>query len=166
MKFIFAILLLTLYSCTEKETCTLEPIPENVFDISTIAAVVKFKSGTETERLTLNDTFEDYTKESLKSFGAKRDCSHTKSCSYLFKDEPIEIMLKKDQNGIFTLHTSGWFTIDAKQFITEAEIKNGKEFIFESDAEPLHNSVIKKIVVISCQITTITTTDGRVWVAK
>ena len=113
MKYLFIISLLFIISSCEKE-CKLERISENLFDLNKIDGN-KFRANktAETDSLILLDKMDIYEKSSYSGLMNYRECGHFKSYIVKFKENHIQISLRKNSESEYEL------SLDAQCFLSQ-----------------------------------------------
>ena len=163
-KIIFLLLILIISSC-EKE-CKLERINENVFDLNILKGKYYLTSDLDgAESLSIKDKTDIYEKSSFQSPMNYRECEHFKSYEVEFRNELIDISLRKTDEKKYELDVMFW----CGEILSEIEINPkdlilNKEYIFKRQNDcNIQNSQIKSIVLNGFQIKSIKTTDNRIW---
>ena len=171
IKPVFLFLLILFNSCSDTKKCDLKPIASNVFDLGKITKeTVILKCGKEIDSLILNDKYDIYTEESFKGLMNYRECGHSKSYTYNFRNEPIQVCIDKSENNL-ELSLYAWFNnlsnANSKN-VTESKIMDNREyytFYRDTNCDSL-KSQIKEVVLKGYLIKSITTLDNKKWVLK
>lgn len=165
-KLIFLFFLSTLSSCVSE--CKLVPIDEKIFDINQIEKkYILANNLNETDSLIYINHTDKYQKKYRQSFINFVECEHFKSYELKFRDEIIEISLRKNKNGELTLNllfACGKILDERK--VGFKEMIDGKEYKFNrrKDCE-INNSEIKTIILNGIKVKSIETTDNKIWKA-
>lgn len=166
--FIIGVFFLPFLSC-EKD-CKLQPIPSDVFDLNKIKDVMVFTSKNEIDSAQIVEKYNYYEKTSFKGPTNIRECEHYKSYEIKFKDDQISVSIRKNVSDSLELDVLAFGdcpNFKNARIISENELLSNKEYTFERDidCEPT-NSKIKQIVLKGFLITSITTSDNKIWITK
>ncbi|WP_127846311.1 hypothetical protein [Psychroflexus aestuariivivens] len=165
MRKITIILLICILSACEKD-CKLERIDENIFDLRQLKEKYFLTSDSnEIDSLIISTKIDIYEKTSFQSPMNYRECEHFKSYKIEFRNEVIDISLRKTDKGIFELDALFWCGESLNQIeINPTELIMDKEYVFnrKTDCE-MRNSQIETIILNGFKIKTLKTTDNKTW---
>ncbi|MBF4518404.1 hypothetical protein IRZ71_18770 [Flavobacterium sp. ANB] len=160
--------LVLLLSC-ERE-CKLSPIPTNIFQLEDLKQYYLFHSKNDTVNAKITDKYDYYEKTSFKSPTKIRRCEHYKSYELDFKGEKILVSVRKNvpdslELDVFAFGNCTKFPSEKK--IIQKELLQNKYYTFERESDcDSSNSIVKKVILKGYLITSITTSDNKIWTIK
>ena len=163
-KIIILVLIFVSISC--EKNCELKRIEENVFDLSKLKEKYFLTSDSnETDSLILINKIDVYQNNSISTLMNYRECEHFKAYEFEFKNETVEISLRKTDKNKFELDALfPCGEISSGIDINPEELKQNKEYIFNRKRDcTLENSQIQTIILNGFKIKTIKTTDNKTW---
>ncbi|TDO73492.1 hypothetical protein EV143_10584 [Flavobacterium chryseum] len=159
---------LFLISC-ERE-CKLSPIPSNLFELENCKKEYIFHCGNDTVHAKITDKYDYYEKTSFKSPTNIRRCEHYKSYELDFKGQKILVSVRKKVNDSLELDVLAFgncIKFSSEKKIMQKELLQNKYYLFERESDcDSSNSIFKKVILKGYLITSITTSNNKIWTIK
>lgn len=156
-------ILLSLFSCTSRTECSIEPISKSVIDTTKFKGNFVFRNQKgETDTLILLQCANILQTYSVKSLTNIVECGHSISFDYDSKNGfgTVGFRLNKDKNKKYNLLTNG-FCFDREKEFTKETINQNSTFTIKVDT--CSDSEFKEISFKNFTFDKYVTKNGNIW---